>query len=311
MQEQTTQQPEISLLEFWQVIGKRKKFIFWLAIATALITVVYSLLLPNIYQASAVITTVSERDTSSSAALQMLSASGLGGMADMAGVSLPGGQKLSVLESYLKSNVVREKVIIKNNLLPVLFYKRWDAEKKEWKQTGFFTRAKRDISRSLGIDDKAAGKSDNDCNPTVSDGLRALQQMVTVKINVKANTLTVTVDNRDPRTAANLVAYILEALQDHLSEEKKKNANENRVYLKEQLMKAVEPMTRQKIYSLLSRQIETALMAEVKGNIFNIIDPPRVPDRKARPRRVQLVILSIVLSLFAGVVLALFRKQER
>ena len=79
--------------------------------------------------------------------------------------------------------------------------------------------------------DTAMRKSEEDSAPTISDGLRALQRMVTLKSNVKANTLTITVDNRDPRTAANLVAYMLEALQDHLSEEKKKNANENRYYL--------------------------------------------------------------------------------
>jgi uncharacterized protein involved in exopolysaccharide biosynthesis len=270
--------------------------------------------MPNIYQAKAVITTASERDNSPSAALQMLGASGLGGMADIAGISLPGGQKLTMLESYLRSNIVREKAIVKHNLLPVLFSRRWDAEKKEWKQAGSLARTLSAVERSIKPDDKTTGKPEGDDSPTVSDGLRSLDQIVTVKSNVRANTLTLAVDSRDPKTAAMLVTYLLDALQDHLSEEKKRNANENRDYLKVQLVKAVDPVTRQKIYSLLSKQIETALMAEVKGNIFSIIDPPRVPDRKVSPQRAQLVILSIVASLFVGVFLAFFlekRKQMR
>lgn len=315
MQEQTTQEEPIVLLEFWKAIGKRKKLIVWLSVVTALTTAVYSFFLPNIYQASAVITTVSERDSSSSsAAMQMLGASGLAGMADVAGVSFPGGQKLIVLESYLKSNVVREKVIVKNDLLPVLFHKQWDGERKEWKKhsPGLLSKTLNALSRVVTTNDSAMQKPEVDRGPTISDGLRALQRIVIVKSNVKANTLTITVDDRDPRMAANVVTYILDALQDHLGEEKKRSANENRDYLKGQLVKAVDPLTRQKIYSLLSKQIETALMAEVKGNIFTVIDSPRVPDRKVKPNRAQLVINSFILSLVIGIFLAWYlEKRER
>jgi uncharacterized protein involved in exopolysaccharide biosynthesis len=316
MQEQTTQQQPMPEMDFWRVLGKRKKLVFWLTIITALTTAVFSLFLPNIYEAAAVITTVAEKDTSTSAAMQMLSASGLAAMADVAGMSFPGGQKLNVLESYLKSNVVREKVITKHNLLPILFPRQWDDEKRTWKRSspGLLTKTVSSLSRAVSPNDPAMQKPAEDGAPTISAGLRVLQPMVTIKSNVKANTLTITVDHRDPRIAAEIVAYILDTLQDHLSEEKKRNANENRDYLKEQLVRAVDPLTRQKIYSLLAKQIETALMAEVKGNIFTVIDPPRVPDRKVKPNRTQLVGMSIVMSLFVGVFLAVFlekREQAR
>ncbi|MCK9418622.1 MAG: Wzz/FepE/Etk N-terminal domain-containing protein [Nitrospirae bacterium] len=314
MQEQTVRQPPSPSMDYLCIIGKRKKLIIGLVVVSVCATAVISLFMTNIYRASAVITTVSERDSSSSAAMQMLSASGLAGMADIAGVSFPGGQKLNVLESYLKSNIVREKVIVKNGLLPVLFPRRWDAEKKEWKRQspGFLRRTLNVSSRVVATHDAAVQQSEEQRGPTISDGLRVLQGMITIKSNVKANTLTITVDDRDPRMASNMVACLLEALQDHLSEEKKRSANENRDYLKGQLVKAVDPLTRQKIYSLLSKQIETALMAEVKGNIFTVIDPPRVPDRKVRPNRTRLVINAFILSLILAVFLAVYlEKREK
>jgi uncharacterized protein involved in exopolysaccharide biosynthesis len=103
-----------------------------------------------------------------------------------------------------------------------------------------------------------------------------------------------------------MVNDILEALQNHLSEEKKKSAQANKKYLEEQLVRAVDPVLRQKIYALLSKQVETALMAEVKGNIFKIIDPPRVPDRKIKPQRTLMVVLSAFLAAFVGVFIAFF-----
>ena len=49
-------------------------------------------------------------------------------------------------------------------------------------------------------------------------------------------------------------------------------------------------------------------MAEVKGNIFKISDRPEVPDKKIRPKRALMVILAMIMSLFVGVFLGLFRE---
>jgi uncharacterized protein involved in exopolysaccharide biosynthesis len=307
MQEQRMQETELDLPEYCRALWKRKKLIIGLVVITAFSTTVASLFSTDIYEATAVITTASDQDPSGSSALQMLSSSGLGGIAGMAGISLPGGQGLNELEQFLKSNVVREKVIVKYNLLPVLLYKQWDEEKKEWKQPGWFERTMKAVSRVIAPKNKKTNTRAGDGNPTLWDGLRSLQKgIVTIKTNKKENTLTIAVDYHDPEIAASMVNNFLETLQDHLSDEKKRNANENRKYLEVQLVKAADPVTRQKIYALLSKQVETALMAEVKGNIFKIIDPPRVPDRKIKPKRAQLVVLSAFLAAFIGVLIAFF-----
>jgi uncharacterized protein involved in exopolysaccharide biosynthesis len=51
------------------------------------------------------------------------------------------------------------------------------------------------------------------------------------------------------------------------------------------------------------------MMAEVKENFaFKVIDPPRVPDKKIKPKRIQMVLLSFIVSIFIGVFLALFME---
>ena len=226
----------------------------------------------------------------------------------MAGISLTGGQNLTELEQFLKSNAVRGEIIAKKNLLPVLFYKQWDAEKKEWKKSRLAALggALTSLVKSVMPKDNATSKLEDDGNPTLWDGLRSFDEMVDIKNNTKANTLTISFDYPDPKIAARIVRDILETLQDHLRAEKKRNAYANKKYLQEQLVKAADPMVRQKIYALLSQQVETALMAEVKGNIFKIIDPPKVPDKKIRPKRALMVILAMIMSLFVGVFLAFF-----
>lgn len=79
----------------------------------------------------------------------------------------------------------------------------------------------------------------------------------------------------------------------------------NKKHLEDQLAKTADPIIRQKIYTLLSLQVETSLMSEVKENFaFKVIDPPRAPDKKIKPKRGKIVALSFVLSISIGMMLA-------
>ncbi len=61
------------------------------------------------------------------------------------------------------------------------------------------------------------------------------------------------------------------------------------------------------------------MMAEVKENFaFKVVDPPKVPDRKIKPKIRKNLVLSFIISLFAGISLAFFieyienaRKREK
>jgi uncharacterized protein involved in exopolysaccharide biosynthesis len=60
---------------------------------------------------------------------------------------------------------------------------------------------------------------------------------------------------------------------------------------------------------MIAQQIETGMMAEVKENFaFKVIDPPLAPDKKIKPQRVQIVLLSLVFSLIIGIGIALFME---
>jgi len=48
-------------------------------------------------------------------------------------------------------------------------------------------------------------------------------------------------------------------------------------------------------------------MAEVKENFaFKVIDPPLAPDKKIKPKRSQMVMLSLIVALFIGIFVAFF-----
>ena len=95
------QEEEINLLEYWQVLCKRKKLIFRITVITTVAVAVLSLFMTNIYEATAVITTASDQDSSGVGAAGMLSASGLAGLAGMAGISLSAGSQIYVFGGFL------------------------------------------------------------------------------------------------------------------------------------------------------------------------------------------------------------------
>ncbi len=252
--------------------------------AAVLTTGIISFRMTNIYQSTAVISPVSSKEGGGGLSAIALQFGGL------PGISLPGSaSSSSEILNLMKSNVLREKVIEKYNLLPLLFHEKWSIEKKGWK-----------VERV----------------PTLWDGLRAIEGIVKVSNNIKDNTITIAADFYDPDIAAKIPEYFLTALNEHLVSEARRVAETNKKYLEEQLVKTADPLIRQKIYNLVAQQIESSMMAEVKENFaFKVIDRPRVPDRKIRPKRAQMLIISFVVSLFAGIFLAFlmeaFQKSKR
>ena len=302
---------EINLLDYWRVIWKRRKLIGYIVLATVVLTAVYSLTMTNVYQAKAVIMPVSAKGGGGGGGGLAALASQFGGLP---GIAMPASASASEIINLMKSNILRERMIEQHNLLPILFYQQWDAKRQAWKKGGGFSFSLNPlayismITKAIGPSPprRATPKKDPDA-PEMWDALRALDGILKVTNNIKENTIVITADYRDPELAAKFVEYALKTLTDFMSSEAKRVATTNRVYLEQQLGTTMDPFIRQKTYNLIAEQIETAMMAEVKENFaFKVIDPPLAPDKKIKPKRSQMVMLSLVVALFIGIFVAFF-----
>lgn len=266
---------EINLLNYWEVIWRWKFLILMLVLLITLGTAVSSMYKTDIYQATAIISPGNEEKGGGISFLSQQFGS-------LPGISIPPSASTSEIINLLKSYMIREKIIKKYNLIPVLF--------PEIRNSGPQDENKKKPSAKI---------------PTMWDALRKLNSVINVNNNTKDNTISVSAEFQDPETTVKLVNYLLETLTEYMSSEAKRVAITKRRFLEEQLKTTSDPMIRQKISNLISQQIETALMAEIQEDfIFKIIDPPRVPDKKIGPERNKTIILNIVASLFIGIVLA-------
>jgi hypothetical protein len=179
---------EINLLDCCRIIWKRRKMIGGIATVTVFTTVAISLYMTNIYQAKTVIMPVTARDSGGSSTGLAVLAQQFGGLP---GIAMPGSTSASEIVSLLKSNILREKIIHQYNLLPILFYERWNAEQQSWKKGGvnlnptyylaLFSKAIAPIL-SQGIE-----KNDHDI-PDTWDALRLLDDIVKINQDIKQNT---------------------------------------------------------------------------------------------------------------------------
>ena len=259
---------EINLLDYWKVIAKHKKLIILIVVLVVVATAIVSLIMTPIYESKAVLMPVSasskEPGLSAMFAVQL-------------GIAPPASPAASEIVSLLKSNIIKEKIINKYNLLPLLL------EKKDLK--------------------------DKTQNEILWEAMRSLEKMMDIKYMQKDNIIELSVQYKNPEKAANLVSYAVKELNEYMCSEAKRVADTNRKYLESQVDKVSDPYVKAKIYGLIAQQIETSMMAEAKENFaFKILDPPKVPDKRVKPKRKQMVLISFVVALFLSIFIAFFKE---
>ncbi len=198
---------------------------------------------------------------------------GLSGLASQLGISLNPPPQVTDIVALLKSNLLREKVVKKYGLIPYFIENPLRKEKSE--------------------------------DEIIWDILRSLENSLKVKYQQRENLIEITFEHKDKAFTARFLENLLYELNEHLVSEEKRVATANKEYLLKEVEKTGDPYVRSNIYSLIAKQIERSMMAEAKENFaFKIIDPPKVPDKKAKPKRLMITLVSFFVSLFSGVILA-------
>lgn len=270
------EEDEINLLDLLMVLLRHKLLIIGIVFLAGAVAIVMSLQIKNIYRSEATIAARSQEEGS----INPLSAlGGLGGVV-AEGMGLGGGGSLEKLEVVLKSRNLTNRVIVKQKLMPVIFHDIWDEENKKW---------------------------DTDRAPTLQDGFKAMLGLLTVDVDIKKGTMAVGFDHENPETAKKFVDYYLTELSAVLREEVLQDATENMRFFRKQLENIFDPLLKEKIYSMLAKEIEKETFARAqKYYSFVVLDPPIVPDpdKKIKPKRALICILSVIVAFFSAVFLA-------
>lgn len=264
----------MDLGDFLEVVWRRRIVIILVTAALTASAVAYSLVVQDLYQAKAVIMPVNRKMEASPGMSVFAQQLGV-----LPGLSLPASASASEIMSLLRSNALRAQAINEHALMRLFFPERWDAGEEQW----------------------AGPAAEGTLPPTIWDGLRRFDSMLSVNSDIKENTITVSVRHNDPEAAAKIVDSLVKTLMERMSGEAKRIAMMNQKYLEGQLYRTVDPIIRQKVYNLIAQQMEVSMMSEMKDDFaFTVIDPPMVPDRRISPNRKKIAAVSGIFSLLVG-----------
>jgi tyrosine-protein kinase Etk/Wzc len=205
-EDQIDQTDEINLLDYWRVIRNRRKVIAYIFFISVIFTTVISLLMTPIYQAKATFMPVEASPGRFSTALGALQNIPFVGGA--VGGAL-GKSATDKLVNILNSRTVAEDVIKKLDLVKIIFKKRWDQQKGEWK---------------------------TDKPPTMEDTLQVLQKEIVRVTDDRKGLISITVEYEDSKLAAAIANEYTEALYQFLSVNAISLAKRNRIFLEKRLV---------------------------------------------------------------------------
>lgn len=250
------------------------------AIITASVTLA-AFTLPKKYEAVAVAAPAGDSSSGPLGALGSL-ATQYGGLASLAGISLPGQGDGAEAIATLQSDSLTIEYIKQENLLPVLFPDKWDAGNQKW-----------------------IGKE-----PTPWQGKELFRKEIrTVTKDSKTNLISVAIRWRDPEIAAKWANDLVKMTNEHLRRKSIEEAQRNIAYLTEQVASSSVVELRNAIYSLMESQIKKVMLA--KGSEFfalKVIDSAIPPEKPVTPRPAVWIPGGIIGGLFLGLVLAILRS---
>src|ERR1700722_11374806 len=240
------------------------------------------------YRAEVLLTAADDRSANSLAA----GLSGqFGGLAALAGVNLGRNGSLEEALATIVSNTVLEEFIARNDLLKVIFYKRWDEKKGEWKHG------------LLG----GGGRE-----PTLWDAAEAFRKsVVTVAEDKKTHLVRLIVDWKNPVVAAQWANELVKSTNERLRSRAISVSTRNLAYLNEQLEKAGTVDLRQAISRLIETETKNAMVA--RGNeeyALKIIDPAVKPEEKYSPQIPLIVLAGAAIGLFLGLGLTMILRPK-
>lgn len=265
--------------DLWAAVWQRKRMVGLLVLAFTCAGVIYALLAEQWWRAEVVVIPADTFQQGGGLAKGLAGLdSGLGSLAGLAGIAL-GGQRTAEPLAVLQSRELAKEFIESQNLLPTLFWRKWDASKKRWKS------------------------SDPDEQPDVRDGIKYFtEHIMDVDDNKKTGLITLTVNWTDASLAAQWANGLVSMANEKMRRRALVDSQNNVEFLQAELNSTTLVAMQDPISRLLENELQKMMLArESKEFAFRVVDRAETPKFRHWPIRS----LVVVLAGFAGGLVAL------
>ena len=291
---------EIDLNGLFGILRSGKKIVFACSGLGALIALIIAVSLPNIYTASALLAPA-ESDSNSFSSL----ARQYGGLASLAGISLPGGEegdRKRLGMQLMKSRAFIGDFVERHDILPELMaVESWnestgeivfnsddyDAENKKWVRDVDFPKKSK---------------------PSLLEAHEEFMDIFHISEDKETGYVIVAVAHQSPVVASQWVSWLVEDVNSAVKSQHVAEAVKSIEYLKLQASSTPLADLQAVFFELIQSQTEIVMLAEVRPEyVFKTVDPAVAPEEKSQPARALICILGAMLGLIIGVLTAVAR----
>jgi uncharacterized protein involved in exopolysaccharide biosynthesis len=293
---------EINLTELFSAIWQGKWVIVTITFVFMVVSVFYTLSLPNIYKSEALLAPVSEQGG--------LKIPGqLGGLAALAGVNLGGmggGDKTGLAMEIIRSREFLSRFIEKHDLfIPVMAAEGWNrADNSLIIDADIYNQTTNEWVREV--------KAPYQAKPSLLEVHEEFLKLFTISQDKTSGMVTISVEYYSPFLAKQWVDELVKALNEEMRNRELTEAQRSISYLHSQIEQTSIADMRTMLFSLIEEQTKTVMLANVRDEyVFKTVDPAVVTEKKAKPARALIVILATLLCVMLSSLLVLLRYFNR
>ena len=219
------------------------------------------------------------------------------GLATMAGIDLgaPATSKTDIAIEVLKSREFFVKFSQKRGLEPYLFaVKLWDSSKNEI----VFNKKKYNASKNQWVN----GKKFN----TYKAHKIWVEDILSISRDTQTNLVSISIKHQSPTLASEILNWLLQDIDKDLRDREIASSSKAIEFLEKEADKASSDELKKLFYALIQDQTNKKMIAVTHPDfIFEIIDPPFVPEVKSEPKSF-LILISFTFLGFIVAVLFIF-----
>ena len=280
---------EIDIKSLLKTILASKRLIIASTVSFAIIALIYSLTLTNIYQSTALLSPVGDQSNSSQ------SLNNLGGLASLAGINISstsGGNSTKAITKITTLSFFEENILPNIFLPDLMAVKTWDEDTNSVIYNSSYN--------------VQTGKWNNIPHPQKS--YKAFKSKLQVSEDYETKFLTISVKHESPHIAKEWTELVVNQINDSFRAKDKREAESAMNFLNTQMALTSYTEIKQVVAQILKQKMQQLTLIEAnKFYVFSYLDQPAVARNKIEPSRTSICILGTLLGFMLGVLFVLVR----
>ena len=256
----------------------------------SIIAVIYSLSLSNIYQSTALLSPVGDKNSSQGVG-------NISGLANLAGLSISSQSGSNSTKAVTKMETLSffEESILPNIFLPDLMaVNSWDAKSNT-------------VSHKEGVFNSTNQKWSE--TPSPQKSYKAFMQKMEVVQSQKTGFVTISFKHQSPYIAKEWTELVVNEINNSFRTNDKLEAEASMNYLNTQMAQTSYTEIKQVVAQLLKQKMQQLALIEANEfYVFSYLDSPAVAEEKIEPSRSSISILGAVFGALLGILIVIIRN---